>query len=440
MKFSFIKLISVIFIVSSVILVATSCAGRLARVPLPFENEGTIDDVHYKIRVPEKWNGTLVLFCHGYRGWALSKDQREGQLAQRTKQDFGEQTDESDDAHEDALIEAGYALAGSAYRSNGFSVKEGIEDTVALTRHFIEKVGQPERILVHGLSMGSVITTKLIEEYPDIYDGGMAYSSYHASKLIDALLAFRLAYDVLFNEEGGFLPEWGTVGDLKDDIVFTEEVMSIFMTQFTNESNFGKFEFLRLTYDAEPEDYYAGVAAFIMYYATEGCAEIEARIGGPAGQNVGHVYTLYDDPDIVDEIAYLSDLGINAVEILKTMNGRTNIAIDDAAREFYNHVNYDGNLGKPLLVVHTVIDSITPVSQQSAYRHAVERAGKEDNLLQIFVDVVGHINLNPQQVVMAIDALDNWVKTGIRPDPEDESVFPAWSKIAPDFQPRPCRF
>ena len=68
---------------------------------------GTIDGARYEIEMPRTWNGTLLLFSHGYRP------------AEPAPPDFAPvQTDAQDaptDAVARALLAKGYALAGSAY-------------------------------------------------------------------------------------------------------------------------------------------------------------------------------------------------------------------------------------------------------------------------------------------------------------------------------------
>lgn len=185
-----------------------------AMVRVPYAEEREINGAHYRIRVPRNWNGTLLLFAHGYRLWNLPDPWRKGQLAPRSRYDFFEQTDRSDDAAEKALIKAGYALAGSAYRSNGFAVREGVEDTVALANYFRETVGEPEQTLVYGLSMGGVVTAKCVEEHPELFDGGVALASYDIRKLADAFLGVQIAGPICFSLQKAdillFWARWAT--------------------------------------------------------------------------------------------------------------------------------------------------------------------------------------------------------------------------------------
>ena len=89
----------------------------------PLDLSGELNGAPYRIRVPAVWNGTLLVFAHGYR----DKADHPGEVDNRN-------ADVAPSAVLEApLLAAGYALAGSAYRDNGWAVEEGIEDTKDLT-------------------------------------------------------------------------------------------------------------------------------------------------------------------------------------------------------------------------------------------------------------------------------------------------------------------
>src|SRR4029453_4902200 len=54
-----------------------------------------------------------------------------------------------------------------------------------------------------------------------------------------------------------------------------------------------------------------------------------------------------------------------------------------------------GRLQMPVLSVHTTADQLVPVQQESAYRNAVERAGRSDLLRQAYVARQGHCAFTP---------------------------------------------
>ena len=48
------------------------------------------------------------------------------------------------------LLAQGYALAGSAYKNNGWAIKEDIDDTRTLTHFFRDRFGKPDRTIRCG--------------------------------------------------------------------------------------------------------------------------------------------------------------------------------------------------------------------------------------------------------------------------------------------------
>jgi hypothetical protein len=124
----------------------------------PLELVGTLDGAPYKILVPPEWNGTLLVWARGYS------------LVPTPPQ-------AAHPAIEDALYDQGYALAGSSFQGAGWAIKEGIHDTLVLTEFFKEQVGEPDRVLLYGVSMGSVIVLESVEKFPGHYDGALSMCS-----------------------------------------------------------------------------------------------------------------------------------------------------------------------------------------------------------------------------------------------------------------------
>jgi hypothetical protein len=66
----------------------------------------------------------------------------------------------------------------------------------------------------------------------------------------------------------------------------------------------------------------------------------------------------------------------------------------------------------PVLTLHTTADQLVPVQQESAYRNAVERAGRSDLLRQAYVARQGHCAFTPAELVAGVRALEHRVGTG----------------------------
>ena len=94
------------------------CCSITSSAQGPLDFSGHLNGAPFRIRVPANWNGTLLVFAHGYRDKADhvgEVDNRNADVAANA-------------ALEAPLLAQGYALAGSAYRDNGWAVEEAIQD------------------------------------------------------------------------------------------------------------------------------------------------------------------------------------------------------------------------------------------------------------------------------------------------------------------------
>jgi len=381
--------------------------------------EGTLNGAPYKIRVPADWNGILVVYAHGY----TDKADHPGEVDNRNAD-----AAPGGAPFEQLLLSQGYALAGSAFLDNGWAVKEGIADTLALVSFFKGRVGEPRHTILWGFSMGSVVAFKSAEDFPNVYDGVIAACAVGAgtTRNFDGAGALALAYDVAF----GWPAAWGSPGDVRDDLDFDTEVVPVLRNQVVNQMNFGRFEFIRLVNQLPTEDFYRGSNWLFtdFFFVTEARAELERRAGGPVVQNLNHVYTLTDQ-----EKGYLASLGVDANALLAAMNARRNLAAPPSARRYLeNYADYTGNITKPLLTIHTTVDGLVLPANESAYRATVGAAGRENNLVQVFTNAVGHCRFSPEQLLLAVEAMESWLDTGMRPGPES---FPEAFGFVPDFVP-----
>ena len=268
------------------VLVPASASADRAQ-PGPVDLRGELEGAPYRIVVPANWDGKLLVYAHGYR-------------------DRADNPGEVDDRRPfiapcetcvEPLLREGWALAGSAYRSNGWAVEEALDDIVALTSHFRDTVAKPKRTLLVGDSMGSVPTLKLAERNGGAFDLYIAKCSIGAgtSRAWDHNAAdLQLAYDVTF----GMPAAWGRVGDVDDDLDFEADVLPVLFGQVSNALNAGRFEFIRLVTGTPgsglmpPPGLYPSALFGPFFFATEGAAEAERRAGGPIMQNLDHNYVL----------------------------------------------------------------------------------------------------------------------------------------------------
>ena len=376
----------------------------------PLELSGELNGAPYRIRVPEVWNGTLLIFAHGYR----DKADHPGEIDNRNA-DIAPNA-----ALEAPLLAQGYALAGSAYKDNGWAIGDAILDVKDLAVFFRENVAKPQRTILVAASLGTFVGYKSMEQFGGIYDGALCLCSAGAgaTRLWDSGVPLYLAYDVVF----GIPPSWGTVGEVRNDIDFDTEVLAKLAPELSNIANFPKFEFIRLIAKnpgrgitpPPPPAFFPGWALTDFFFFTEARAELQRRAGGPIVQNLDQHYEL-----TAAEKAYLAGIGLPTPVVdawLAQMNARTDIEAKQSARNYVrNNTDFNGKIRNPILTMHTIIDQLLVVANESAYAELNASAGKEELLFQTYTTGVGHCNLTGPQVLTAIGAIDTWVRTGVRP-------------------------
>ena len=416
-----------LFFVASLILMF---AVQFANATAPIEASGDIFGAPYRIRVPANWNGTLLVYAHGYRDRADHPGEVDNRAA-----DVAPSA-----ALEPVLLAQGYALAGSAYRNNGWAVKEGIEDIRNLTIYFNLRVARPQKTILWGFSMGSVVTLESMERYGFLYDGAMAGCSVGAgaSQSWDSAGDLALAYDKLF----GMPATWGTPGNVRDNLDFETEVQPKLVTEVSNPANFPKFEFIRLVTGTPgrgivppaPPNFYPGWVFTDMFFTTEARAELERRARGAVVQNLNRNYNL-----TAAEKAYLVSLGVPAPVIdgwLVTLNAGRNISAPFYSRDYLeDNADYEGKINNPILTLHTLYDPLVTVSQEREYLQTVTDARRTRYLYQAYTNGNGHCNFTGAQLVTSVNSINNWVRTRTKPTAAN---FPTALGFLPDtFVPPP---
>jgi len=414
---------------ASLLLLFTVQFAVAARQVGPIDVTGELDGAPYRIVVPANWNGTLLVYGHGYR----DKADHPGEVDNRNP-DIAPNS-----ALAAALLAQGYALSGSAYKDNGWAVEEGVHDLKNVVTHFRGTVGQPDRTILWAFSMGTVIGFDSMERFGGIYDGALCACAVGAgaTQSWDSSGDLTLAYDVVF----GMPLTWGTFFDVRDDIDFETEVQPKLLAEVGSAANFPRFEFIRLVVGTPgrgitppaPPAFYPGWLFTDMFFATEARSELERRARGAIVQNLDRNYSLTPA-----ERAYLMTLGVPSATIdawLLQMNAQTYVSAPNHARNYVKrNADYSGKIKNPVLTMHTVIDPLVTVSQMYEYAETVNNAGRGKHLFQTYTNGNGHCNFTGPQLITAVNAIDNWVRTGTKPT---AAAFPAGLGFVPGFVPPP---
>jgi len=330
---------------------------------------GTLNGVPYRIDMPKDWNGTLIMYYHGYSENPVTYD---------AKKPSGMGT---------GLASAGFAVAQSAYSVTGWAVEQAIPETEALRQYTIAHYGTPKETYVAGHSMGGQLTIATIENYPNRYDGALplcglleptSYAIAHGGALF---AAFHYYYP-------GLLP--GPT-DIPATAVLDDSVVKKVQAALPSNPK-GRAELMALGHFKTDEDL-ANVITFFTYIQRD----FAQKVGGSVLDNANAIYAGGADDDALNLHVKRYTGSPEAYAYLRTWYTPTGI------------------LSKPTLAVHTTYDPIIPADSISHYSDTVQRAGSSANFVQQLVAHDGHCSITGPETMAALQELIRWKRTGERP-------------------------
>ncbi|HEX7405306.1 MAG TPA: alpha/beta hydrolase [Candidatus Nanopelagicaceae bacterium] len=132
----------------------------------------TSDSAPYVMQVPGNFNGTLVLYSHGYRynidiptgipligGYKVTNTPQPGPLVGST-----------DTSVMKYLLSNGFAIAGSGFARQGWNADSGVATDVELIGIFKKQFPATTHVVAWGESLGGFITQALAETHPELVD------------------------------------------------------------------------------------------------------------------------------------------------------------------------------------------------------------------------------------------------------------------------------
>lgn len=162
-------------------LVLTFAAGLSPLHAQTSEITGTTSGgAHYKIVVPDIWNGDLVIWNHGFDLDPPGPVTDVGPL-------------------EEVQLLQGYAVAASSYSLSGWALFQSNRDLELLVNKFESVYGRPDRVLVYGASLGGAVTAFALEkaDLGNVEGALMFCGAVAGSRNWDAGIDFRLGYDAI---------------------------------------------------------------------------------------------------------------------------------------------------------------------------------------------------------------------------------------------------
>lgn len=403
----------VVLLMSSLLLVHATSVSR-AQTDTATTLSGAIGGADYRIEVPAAWNGTLVLYSHGYVAAGQSNPAR----------------DAPDSATAGWLLDHGYALAGSSYSSTGWALEDAFRDQIALLNAFEQQVGMPARTIAWGDSLGGIITAGLIQRNPErftaalpmcgVLAGGVAVwnAGLDSQFVVKTLLApdanLQLAN---ITDPAGNLQR---VSQALDAAQATPEGRArIALSAAVNDLP-GWFD--PTTSEPAPGDYTAQEQAQYLWeknvdfpFVFSLRAELEHRAGGNPSWNTGVDYRqqLARSSKRAEVVALYQQAGLSLDQDLDTLNQAPRVAADPAAVDYLRrYIVFNGDISVPVLTLHTTGDGLVLPEDEQSYYAVVSAAGNADLLRQIFIDRAGHCSFTPAERIAAFQTLVRRLDTG----------------------------
>jgi pimeloyl-ACP methyl ester carboxylesterase len=340
-----------------------------ARAQTPPER-GEINGAKFRIDMPEKWNGGLVMYCHGYNPAPVSfEEAKSGPVA-------------------GVFLSQGYAFAQSGYAAGGWAIQEAVQDTEALRRYFISKHGAPKESYITGHSMGGFLTMLMMETFPNVYDGGLplcgplaAANWFMERRPFDMGVVFEYLFP-------GVLPPPNAVpASFALTTPWGSDLEKVLEGKPDKAADMRRFSGIRTNKEV----------ALTMALFTYILKDLRERAGGNPFDNTSTIYEGTSDDNALND----------GVKRYKADPG--------AADYLAHHYTPTGKLTHPMLAIHTTYDPLVPPGVPNMYAQIVEQAGRSSLFAQQYVKHAGHCSIAPEEIGKGFAELREWKANGKRP-------------------------
>lgn len=401
---------------------------------------GEIDGAKFEIVMPQQWNGTLLLWSHGIRApqpvplYPNDPIDTDPEVAPgSTPTDVG--------AAGQQLLDAGYALAGSAYASNGWAVDDGVKAGEQVHQYFVDNIATPQRTIVWGASLGGLVTALLEQKDGSTWVDGAAPMCGVLAGGNDNL---DLALDVTYGIKQLMAPRLQLTGYSSwADAAKQWEIgyHAILAAGKNVQKGVPEIIFLAAMADAAPQtktydgstitsqvQAYGEALVNALTYGTLFRSDIESRVGGNPSENTTSDYASRISSDERTLIDTVGGKGTTARLLAKMAAGKR-ISADPSARAALQADTPTGAITDPVFTVHTKADPLVIAQNETVYADRVNAtADHTGDLVQAFTIApttyptdpgapygAGHCNFTTQTYVGTAETIDNWVRNGVYP-------------------------
>ena len=398
--------------------------------------EGTRDGAAFDIQLPDTWNGTLLLWSHGYRATEpVPADPTSPDGAVRQPNHDAESAPSPEVAQD--LLDQGYALAGSANATNGWAVQDSVTANEDLYSYFVDTFGRPNRVYAWGGSLGGLSTQVLAETHPSWLSGSAALCAPLAGTNLNLDLALDVAYSVKtlfdpslrltgFSSNDEAVRQWEHASSALVDAASRGRPKDV-AGLLTIQAITGAPDRTQDQDGSTPTSTGTAIVEAIINalgYATFARYELEQRVGGNPSDNTDADYGARlsgADRDLIDTAAPGQLAGV-----LRKLARGDRVSADDAAREAADELGTTtGDITTPTMTMHTIADPLVLAANETVYAERVDAADDSAGLSSLLTEPpttystapygAGHCNFTREETLGVVALLDRWVRHGVYP-------------------------
>lgn len=365
--------------------------------------------------VPANWNGTLLLYSHGYNPSPTNPP-----------------ANSPDPATAEALLARGYALAGSSYSRPGWVADTAARDQLDTLQAVTALIGRPRRAIALGTSFGGMITGQLAEGGGRWLDGAVAtcglmgggiglhnYQLDGSHALAQLLLAAPQQVKLVdFTDPAEAFATADRMVAALDQAQASPEgrARTALITALFQEPAWapGQPKPARHDIEAQQVGRYQNLRA-ILPFILFGRYDMEQSAGGNPSWNSGVNYgRQLAESGLLPQVAQLyRQAGGDLRADLNLLTRTANVTADPAAyRWMLETSTLSGRVDMPVLTLHTTDDGLVPVQHEEEYAEDVHGRGSAALLRQAYADHAGHCAFTTAELVAAVVTVDERIETG----------------------------
>jgi pimeloyl-ACP methyl ester carboxylesterase len=364
--------------------------------------------------VPANWNGTLLLYSHGYNPTPTNPA-----------------VNSPDPATAEALLARGYALAGSSYSRPGWVSDTAARDQLDTLRAVTSLVGRPLRVLALGTSFGGMITGQLAERGGRWLDGAVAtcglmgggidlhnYQLDGSHAIAQLLLAGQQVKLVRFTDPTEAFATANRMVAALDQAQTSPEGRAriALIAALFQEPAWAPGMPKPAPGDLEAQQMarYRNLRA-ILPFILFGRYDMEQSAGGNPSWNkdVNYRRQLAESGQRPRVAQLYQRAGVDLHADLNLLTRTANVTADPAAHRWMRRTStLTGRLTMPVLTLHTTHDDLVPVQHEEEYADDVRDGGSAALLRQAYADHPGHCTFTTAELVAAVITVGKRIETG----------------------------